>query len=124
MVVTSPEKQWEKSGFCPDTTNNRMEMQAVIEGLKELPEGATANIYTDSQYVQKGVEEWMQGWKRRGWRTAAGSSVKNQDLWREIDALTQRHAVTWTWVKGHAGHAGNERAHTLAHNAAHKKSAP
>lgn len=98
-----------------------MEMQAVIEGLQRMPEGARAVIYTDSQYVQKGVEEWMSGWKRRGWRTSSGSAVKNQDLWQVLDALCQERTLVWRWVRGHAGDAGNERAHVLAHNAASKK---
>ena len=93
-------------------------MMAVIEGLKQLPEGARVVIHTDSQYVQKGMEVWMQSWKQRGWRTASGAAVKNQDLWQELEGLCQKFQMTWVWVRGHAGDEGNELAHNLAHNAA------
>ena len=121
FVFFSKEGKQEKSGFFPETTNNRMEMVAVIEGLKYVPEGASAKIYTDSQYVQKGMEEWLLRWKSRGWKTASGSIVKNQDLWKELDALCAARSVAWVWVRGHCGDEGNERAHELAHAAASKK---
>ncbi len=101
-------------GGEPATTNNRMELLAVIEGLNALPAGSTVQVLTDSQYVQKGISEWIHGWKKRGWLTADRKPVKNADLWRALEAAGARHQVQWTWVKGHAGNAGNERADRLA----------
>ena len=97
-----------------DTTNNRMEMMAVIEALQALKRPVRVRVHTDSQYVQKGISEWIHGWKRRGWKTADKKPVKNEDLWRKLDTLAASHEVEWHWVKGHAGHAENERADTLA----------
>lgn len=97
-----------------DTTNNRMELQAVLEALKCLQRGCRLTLYTDSQYVQKGITEWLPGWKRRGWKTASGAAVKNQDLWRALDAASGEHEIDWRWVRGHDGHADNERADALA----------
>jgi len=96
------------------TTNNRMELTAVIRGLEALKRRCRVQIYTDSQYVQKGITQWIHDWKRRGWRTADKKPVKNVDLWQRLDALAGDHAVTWHWVRGHAGHEGNERADALA----------
>jgi len=96
------------------TTNNRMEMTAVIEALRALKAPVEARVHTDSQYVQKGISEWIHGWKRRGWKTANKEPVKNEDLWRELDRLAAQHRIEWIWVKGHAGHAENERADALA----------
>ncbi|HEY9099098.1 MAG TPA: ribonuclease HI [Thiobacillus sp.] len=96
------------------TTNNRMEMTAVIRALESLKRPSVVEVHTDSQYVQKGISEWMQGWKKRNWRTADGKPVKNQDLWLQLDALSQLHTIQWKWVKGHAGHPENERADALA----------
>ena len=96
------------------TTNNRMEMMAVIEALRALKKPVAAKVHTDSQYVQKGISEWIHGWKRRGWKTAAKDPVKNEDLWRELDRLAAQHDIEWIWVKGHAGHPENERADVLA----------
>ncbi|OIR07101.1 ribonuclease HI [mine drainage metagenome] len=96
------------------TTNNRMELTAVIEALRTLKRPVRARVHTDSQYVQKGISEWIHAWKRRGWRTAGGQPVKNEDLWRLLDAEAARHHVEWFWVRGHAGHAENERADLLA----------
>jgi len=110
----------ELSGGVRETTNNRMEMQAVIEGLKSLSRPCAVNIVTDSQYVLKGMTEWIAGWKRRNWRTADKQKVKNVDLWQELDAQASRHQVTWTWVRGHDGHAENERVDALARAAAEK----
>ena len=104
----------ELSGCDPDTTNNRMEMQAVIEGLKALSRPSTVTVYTDSQYVQKGITEWINAWKARGWKTAAKKPVKNVDLWLELEETQERHSVTWQWVKGHACHPENERVDDLA----------
>lgn len=97
-----------------DTTNNRMELLAVIEGLKSLKRACKVRVHTDSQYVQKGISEWMANWIRRGWKTAGGSPVKNQDLWQALAEQAKSHDVEWHWVKGHAGHAENERADALA----------
>jgi ribonuclease HI len=97
-----------------DTTNNRMEMLAVISGLEALKKASKVRVVLDSQYVQKGMNEWIHGWKARGWKTAAKQPVKNVDLWQRLDAAVARHEVQWQWVKGHAGHEGNERADQLA----------
>jgi len=97
-----------------DTTNNRMELMAVIEALKALKRPCEVVVHTDSQYVQKGMSEWLANWKRRGWLTADKKPVKNADLWQELDALVARHVLQWRWVRGHAGDAGNERADQLA----------
>lgn len=96
------------------TTNNRMELMAVIRALAALKRSMRAVVHTDSQYVHKGITEWLPAWKARGWKTADRKPVKNADLWRELDALVQRHTVEWRWVRGHAGHPGNERADALA----------
>ena len=96
------------------TTNNRMELTAVIRALEALEGSYQVEVYTDSQYVQKGISEWLPDWKRRGWRTADKKPVKNADLWRELDELAGRHEVRWHWVRGHAGHPENERADELA----------
>ena len=101
-------------GGEPATTNNRMELRAVIEALRALRRAVPVAIYTDSQYVQKGITEWLPQWTRRGWRTAAGKPVANQDLWQELDALAARFPVEWHWVRGHSGDEGNERADELA----------
>ena len=96
------------------TTNNRMELTAVIRALEALPERTRARVHTDSTYVQQGISSWIHSWKRKGWRTADGKPVKNQDLWRKLDETAQQHDIEWVWVKGHAGHPGNERADELA----------
>ena len=101
-------------GGAAETTNNRMELTAVIEALRALKRSSRVQICTDSQYVKNGMESWIEGWKKNGWQTASKQLVKNADLWRELDALVQQHQVTWTWVKGHAGHPENERADALA----------
>ena len=101
-------------GGEPATTNNRMELLAVIRALETLKRPSTVRVHTDSQYVQKGISEWIHGWKARGWKTAARAPVKNEDLWRALDAAQSTHQVEWIWVKGHAGHADNERADALA----------
>ncbi|MFA5490347.1 MAG: ribonuclease HI, partial [Candidimonas sp.] len=101
-------------GGEPDTTNNRMEIMSVIQALKLLKRPCKVIVHTDSQYVQKGMSEWLDNWKRRGWRTADKKPVKNADLWQELDRLVQQHDVSWRWVRGHAGDPGNERADELA----------
>jgi ribonuclease HI len=96
------------------TTNNRMELTAVIRALEALRPGSRVRLHTDSQYVQQGIKEWIHSWKRRGWRTADKKPVKNEDLWRRLDELAGQHDVEWLWVRGHNGHPGNERADELA----------
>jgi len=113
-ILRSAGRERELCGGAPDTTNNRMEMTAVIEALKALKRPVMARVHTDSQYVQKGISEWIHAWKRRGWRTAGKQAVKNADLWRVLDEQASRHRVEWLWVRGHAGHAENERADALA----------
>ncbi len=104
----------ELSGGAPATTNNRMEMQAAIEALRVLPERSKVELFTDSQYLRKGVCEWLKGWKARGWKTATREPVKNQDLWQQLDSLVAGHTISWRWLKGHAGHKFNERCDVLA----------
>ena len=96
------------------TTNNRMELQAVISALNALKRPCDIDVYTDSQYVQKGISEWLRGWKFRGWKTADNKPVKNDDLWKALDEAQAKHKVKWHWVNGHAGHPENERADALA----------
>lgn len=97
-----------------NTTNNRMELTAVIESLKALKRPCEVVLHTDSQYVQKGISEWIHGWKARGWKTSTKDPVKNADLWQALDAAQAVHSVDWRWVRGHNGHPGNERADQLA----------
>ena len=97
-----------------NTTNNRMELMAAIRGLRALKRSCQVELYTDSQYVRKGITEWLHGWKKNGWKTAAKKPVKNEDLWRMLDEEVSRHSVNWHWVKGHAGNPGNELADELA----------
>ena len=104
----------ELCGGEAETTNNRMEMMAVIQALDALNSKCHVDLYTDSKYVMQGVNEWMEGWKAKGWKTASKKPVKNQDLWMEIDRVVQSHDVTFHWVKGHAGHPDNEKADELA----------
>jgi len=107
----------ELSGAATLTTNNRMELQAVIEALQALKRAVRARIYTDSQYVRLGITEWLAGWKARGWKTSDRKPVKNQDLWMQLDALVAGHELEWHWVKGHSGVPGNERVDALANAA-------
>jgi ribonuclease HI len=104
----------ELCGGHRDTTNNRMELIAAIEGLTALNEGCEVTLYTDSTYVLKGITEWLVGWKAKGWKTAAKKPVKNSDLWQELDKVNSQHKVNWVWVKGHSGHPGNDKADELA----------
>jgi len=101
-------------GGEPHTTNNRMELVAVIRALEALTRESDVAIYTDSQYVKNGIEAWIHGWKRNGWKTSDKKPVKNEDLWRELDQLATRHRISWHWVRGHADNPGNERADELA----------
>lgn len=107
-------KERELKGGEPDTTNNRMELMAAIAALEALTRPTAITITTDSAYVKNGVTGWIHGWKKNGWRTAARKPVKNEDLWRRLDEAQSRHKVRWEWIKGHAGHAENERADELA----------
>jgi ribonuclease HI len=112
MVAAGAEKElW---GGETLTTNNRMELTAAIRGLEALKRSCAVALYTDSQYVRNGIREWLPQWKGRGWKTADKKPVKNQDLWERLDALASEHEIEWHWVKGHAGHPGNERADQLA----------
>ncbi len=101
-------------GYEPDTTNNRMELMAVISALEALKKPCDVLLYADSQYVLKGIKEWIHGWKSRGWKTADKKPVKNDDLWMRLDTACQPHKIKWQWVKGHAGNELNERADALA----------
>lgn len=114
VLITEDGAERRLSGGERATTNNRMELMAAIEALKSFPEGTALTLHTDSQYVKNGVTSWIVSWKRNGWKTASRKPVKNQDLWETLDALSSARAVTWKWVKGHAGHAGNEEADRLA----------
>ena len=107
-------KTRELCGGAADTTNNRMELLAAITALETLERDTAVTIITDSVYVKDGITKWIHGWKARGWKTAAKKPVKNEDLWRRLDAANARHNVTWEWVKGHAGHPENEKADELA----------
>ncbi len=107
-------KERELSGGEADTTNNRMELMAAISALETLSRVSEITVVTDSTYVKNGVTQWIHGWKRNGWRTADKKPVKNADLWQRLDAAQARHTVHWQWIKGHAGHAENERADELA----------
>lgn len=114
VLLRYGEKEKNLYGGEPNTTNNRMELRAAIEGLSALTESCTVELTTDSQYVRKGITEWIHQWKKNGWRTAAKKPVKNGDLWQELDTLSEKHSVTWKWVKGHSGHRENEIADQLA----------
>ena len=105
-------------GSEPGTTNNRMELMAAIQALESLKEPVAADIYTDSEYVRKGLNEWLPKWLKNGWRTASRQPVKNQDLWERLVQASKRHELRWHWVKGHSGHPGNERADALARRGA------
>lgn len=118
-VLLFNEHEKEMSGHEAETTNNRMEMMAVIEALRAMREPCDVTIYTDSTYVMKGMQEWLPGWKARGWKTASKKPVKNQDLWQELDKQVSRHKAQWQWVKGHNGDPMNERADALAVAASH-----
>ncbi|PKQ43404.1 ribonuclease HI [Pseudomonas sp. YY-1] len=112
LVYKGVEKElW---GGDPNTTNNRMELMAAIAGLIALTRPCSVKLVTDSQYVMKGIQEWLPNWKKRGWKTAAKEPVKNADLWQKLDEEVNRHQVSWQWVRGHTGHPGNERADQLA----------
>lgn len=113
-LLSAGGKTRELFGGEAHTTNNRMELTAVIRALEALKRRCRVRLHTDSKYVQQGISEWIHAWKKRGWKTADKKPVKNEDLWRELDALAVQHDIEWLWVKGHAGHEGNERADELA----------
>ncbi|MFK7996780.1 MAG: ribonuclease HI [Granulosicoccus sp.] len=113
-LLRSGKHEKELWGGESHTTNNRMEMTAVIKSLEALKKPSDVVLTTDSQYVRKGITEWIEGWKKRGWKTASKQPVKNVELWKEIDALAAKHVVEWRWVKGHSGHTENERVDELA----------
>jgi ribonuclease HI len=114
VILISGAHRRELSGGEAATTNNRMELTAALTALEALKRASRVDIHTDSEYVQKGISAWIHGWKRNGWRTASKAPVKNADLWQRLDAAQARHEVHWHWVRGHAGHAENERADELA----------
>ncbi len=113
-VLTYQGRNREIRGGVLATTNNRMELQAAIEGLSALKEPCDVELFTDSEYLRQGIESWLNRWKANGWRTRGKKAVKNEDLWRALDELNKRHQVSWKWLKGHAGHPGNERCDQLA----------
>ena len=114
VIIQFKDNSKELFGGRAETTNNQMEMQAVIEGLKALKEPCKIILYTDSKYVMDGITAWIHGWKKNNWKTANKKPVKNMELWQELDQLVNQHEITWKWVKGHAGIPGNERADELA----------
>lgn len=116
-ILQYGEKQKEINGFEADTTNNRMELKAAIEALRSLKHPCHVELYSDSEYVRKGITEWLKGWQANGWRTSAKKAVKNADLWQELEREAVRHQISWHWVKGHSGHPMNERADALARQA-------
>lgn len=116
-VILSSGEYLEFSGYSPHSTNNIMEMTAALEGIKQTPEGAEIVLTTDSQYVLKGITQWIKGWKKKGWKKANGEAVMNQELWRNLDAECQIRNIKWEWVRGHTGHPQNERCDELARQA-------
>ena len=116
-ILRYRDREKEISGSSPCTTNNQMELTAVIQALKALKEPCHVIVYTDSRYLQKGITQWIHRWRKNGWKTAGKAPVKNQDLWKELDRLTRIHRVEWRWVPGHSGHPENERCDRLARGA-------
>src|SRR5579872_4280258 len=123
-ILRSGEKTKEMFGSVAHTTNNRMELTAAIEGLRALREPCEVEVVTDSEYLKQGITQWIHGWKRNGWKTSSKKPVVNQDLWEELDRLVNKHKVTWTWTKGHANHADNNRCDELATQAARMQASP
>ena len=121
-ILRYGDKKKEIFGSEPHTTNNRMELRAAIEGLRALKEGCEVEVVTDSEYLKNGITTWIHGWKRKGWMTAAKKPVVNQDLWKDLDEQASRHKTQWSWTKGHASHADNNRCDELASAAARDQS--
>ncbi len=121
-ILLCGERRRELWGYVPETTNNRMELVAAIEALRALRAPAQVDLHTDSQYLRNGMSDWLARWKRNGWRTTDRKPVKNEDLWRALDALAETHAVRWHWVRGHDGQAENERCDALANAAIRTRS--
>lgn len=121
-ILRYGDRKRELYGSSPQTTNNRMELTAAIEGLRALKEQCEVEVVTDSEYLKNGITQWIHGWKRNGWKTSAKKPVVNQDLWSELDQLVLRHTIRWTWTKGHASHEDNNRADELATRAAREQS--
>jgi ribonuclease HI len=111
------DKEKELYGYVKETTNNQMELMAAIQGLEALTRPCRVTLVTDSNYVRQGITEWIQGWKAKGWKTAAKKPVKNKELWQRLDQAAQAHDIDWQWVKGHSGHPDNERVDALANKA-------
>lgn len=120
-ILRYGERTREMYGSSPETTNNRMELTAAIEGLRAIKEPCEVEVTTDSEYLKNGITSWIHGWKRNGWKTAAKKPVVNQDLWRQLDELVSKHRVKWTWTKGHADHEDNNRCDELATRAAREQ---
>ena len=114
VLLLAKGREREICGGEPATTNNRMELTAAIRGLEALKRRCQIIVYTDSEYVRRGIDEWLVNWKQRGWKTAAKKPVKNEDLWRQLEEVSRRHDIQWRWVRGHDGNPGNERADELA----------
>lgn len=114
VLLKRDDTEKELFGGEPKTTNNRMELMAVIQGLESLKQPCEVTLYSDSKYVLKGITEWIHNWKKRDWKTAAKKPVKNVDLWQLLDSVIQKHKINWIWVKGHSGNTGNEKADLLA----------
>jgi ribonuclease HI len=121
-ILRYGDKKKEMFGSAPETTNNRMELTAAMEGLRALKEPCEVEVVTDSQYVKNGITQWIHGWKKNGWKTSAKKPVVNQDLWTELDDLVSKHKLRWTWTKGHADHDDNNRCDELATRAAREQS--
>ena len=121
VLLRYGENEKELSGGHGQTTNNRMELIAAIKALEEIKTGSKVNIYTDSKYVMNGITDWINRWKKNGWKTAANKPVANVDLWMQLDTAIRKHEVSWNWIRGHTGHPDNERADSLAKSAASEK---
>lgn len=122
FILRYKDKTRECYGSEPETTNNRMELTAAVEGLKALREACAVRVVTDSEYLKNGITQWIHGWKRKGWKKADGKPVLNKDLWEQLDAQVQRHETEWKWTKGHANHPDNNRCDELATAAARDQS--
>ena len=120
-ILVSGQHRREVTGYDAATTNNRMELQAALEGLRNLKQPCEVDLYTDSQYLKNGMEQWLAKWKRNGWRTAAKQPVKNADLWEQLEAEAAKHTMRWHWVRGHDGHVENERCDLLANEAIRRR---